>query len=224
MWGLWLTLDCLDDVSVAAGVLICSDTQWALNALKDSGNSAHSVLAPSRARLRGLKGRVCFQWVPAHCGLPGNERVDEEARKVANLALADGMQKRGRISFEVVKDLIRSQVKDGLPNHAHTLQVYSDGPFRRLQGSSRREEVLLAQLRGERSLLLEETRKRDQGADSMYPHFGEEDLEHILTACPELESPRRRNFVHVPLRLGAMSIDQAETARYFQEVFNWDLP
>jgi hypothetical protein len=60
MWGLWLALDCLDDEAVAAGVLICSDSQWALNALKESVHSAHSVLAPLRARQRGLKGRVCF--------------------------------------------------------------------------------------------------------------------------------------------------------------------
>jgi hypothetical protein len=60
----------------------------------------------------------------------------------------------------VVKSLIWSQVKDGLPNHARTLQVYGDSPFRHLQGASRREEVLLAQLRCSRSLLLGETRKR----------------------------------------------------------------
>jgi hypothetical protein len=60
MWGLWLALDCLDDEAVAAVVLICSDSQWALNALKESGHSAHSHLAPLWARLRGLKGRVCL--------------------------------------------------------------------------------------------------------------------------------------------------------------------
>jgi hypothetical protein len=38
MWELWLALDCLDDEAVAAGVLICSDSQWALNALKESGH------------------------------------------------------------------------------------------------------------------------------------------------------------------------------------------
>jgi hypothetical protein len=39
--------------------------------------------------------------------------------------------------------------------------------------------------------------KRVQGADSTRPHCGEEeeDLEHVLRACPKLESPRRRNFV-----------------------------
>jgi hypothetical protein len=35
MWGLWLALDCLDNKTVAAGVLICSDSHWALNALKE---------------------------------------------------------------------------------------------------------------------------------------------------------------------------------------------
>jgi hypothetical protein len=65
------------------------------------------------------------------CGLLGNERVDEEARKAADLGPADGAQ-RGRISFEVVKRPIRSQVKDGWPNHARTLRVYGDGLFRPL--------------------------------------------------------------------------------------------
>ena len=114
-----------------------------------------------------------------------------------------------------------SQVKDGPSNHARTLRVYGDGPFRPLQGASRREEVLLAQLRGGRSLLLGETRKRIQGTDSTCPRCGEEeeDLEHVLRACPELESPRRRNFVQVPPPLSAMSTDQVEVARFFREVF-----
>jgi hypothetical protein len=49
-------------------------------------------------------------------------------------------------------------------------------------------------------------------------------LEHILRMCPELESPRRRNFVQVPPLLLAMSTDQVEVARFFREVFDWDHP
>jgi hypothetical protein len=96
--------------------------------------------------------------------------------------------------------LIRSQVKDGPPSHACKSQVYGDGPFRRLQGASRRKEVLLAQLRGGCSLLLGETRKIVQETDSRCPHCGEEDLEHVLWTCPKLESPRRKNFAQVPCR------------------------
>jgi hypothetical protein len=42
-------------------------------------------------------------------------------------------------------------------------------------------------------------------------------LEHILRACPELESPRRRNCVQVSPPLSAMSMDQVEMARYFRK-------
>jgi ribonuclease HI len=188
MWGLWLAFDCLDDEAVAAGVLICSDSQWALNAVTESGHSSHSILAPLWACLRGLRGHVCFQWVPAHWGLLGNERADGEGRKAPGLGPADGVQ-RGRISFEVVKRLIWSQVMDGPPSHAPTSQVYGDGPFRPLQDASRREKVLLAQFRGVRSLLLGKTQKRVLGTDSTCPRCGEEeDLEHVRRACPKLEN------------------------------------
>jgi hypothetical protein len=45
-----------------------------------------------------------------------------------------------------------------------------------------------------------------------------------LGACPGLESPRRRNFVQVPLPLSVMSTDQVEVARFFREVFEWNPP
>jgi hypothetical protein len=124
--------------------------------------------------------------------------VDEEARRVAGLGPDDGAQ-RGRVSFDVVKGFIQNQVKDGPPSHVRTSRVYNDGSFRLLQGTSRRKEVLLAQLRGGRSLLLGETRKRVQETDPTCRRCGEEEnLEHVLRVCPELESPRRKNFVQVP--------------------------
>jgi hypothetical protein len=52
----------------------------------------------------------------------------------------------------------------------------------------------------------------------------EEDLEHILRAWPELDSPRRRNFVQVPPPLLVMSTDQVEVAWFFREVFEWEPP
>jgi hypothetical protein len=65
-----------------------------------------------------------------------NKRADEEARKAAGLVPDDGAQ-RERISFEVVKSLVWSQVKHRPPSHARTSWVYGDGLFRRLQGASR---------------------------------------------------------------------------------------
>jgi hypothetical protein len=74
MWGLWLALDCLDDEAVAARVLISSDTHWALNALKESGQSAHSILVHLQARLRGLKGFCLLQMGP--CSLQPSRKQE----------------------------------------------------------------------------------------------------------------------------------------------------
>jgi hypothetical protein len=86
----------------------------------------HSYLG---ARLRGLQGRVCFQWVPALRGLFGNKRADEE--KAAGFG-PDDRVKRRRISFEVVMGLIWKQVKDGPPNLWHTVLALCT--FREHQG------------------------------------------------------------------------------------------
>jgi hypothetical protein len=82
--------------------------------------------------------------------------------------------------------------------------VYGDGPFRCLQGALRREEVLIAQLRGGRSLLPGETRKSVQVMDSMSPRCGEEeeDLGHVLRVCLELESSGEGTLCSSPAALG----------------------
>jgi hypothetical protein len=67
--------------------------------------------------------------------------------------------------------LIRKQFKDALPKHMRTCQVYCDG-FRRLQGTSNREDNLIAQLMGGRSLLLGENRKRVLGMEATCPQCG----------------------------------------------------
>jgi hypothetical protein len=61
--------------------------------------------------------------------------------------------------------------------------------------------------------------------DSACQHCGEEEetLEHVLQRCPNLESPRKKNFVQVLLPDSVMTTDQADVARYFWEVFVLDL-
>jgi hypothetical protein len=81
-------------------------------------------------------------------------------------------------------------------------------------------------VRGGRSLLLGETRKRVQGTDSTCPHCGEveEDLEHVLRMCWNWRAQGEKKFVQVPLPLSVMMTDQAGAVRYFPEVLDRDLP
>ena len=68
-------------------VVVCTDSMAALAQLW-SGPAAQRapVAAAIWELLRPLAGRgqpVYMQWVPAHCGLPGNERADALAREAS---------------------------------------------------------------------------------------------------------------------------------------------
>jgi hypothetical protein len=99
------------------------------------------------------------------------------------------------------------------------------GVYRGLEGASRREEVLLAQLTCAHvwSLCLTAgNTKRDSGADSMFRRCGEvkETLEPAVQRCQNWDSPRRRNFGKALPPLLVLTTDQLAAARYFQEVFD----
>ncbi|XP_043199156.1 uncharacterized protein LOC122368902 [Amphibalanus amphitrite] len=71
-------------------VVICTDSQSALAALREGPAAQHSPLGGAIWRaLRGLTAgdrQVHLQWVPSHCGLEGNERADSIAKEASNLA------------------------------------------------------------------------------------------------------------------------------------------
>ncbi|XP_043219375.1 uncharacterized protein LOC122380354 [Amphibalanus amphitrite] len=71
-------------------VIICTDSQSALAALREGPAAQHSPLGGAIWRaLRGLTAgdrQVHLQWVPSHCGLEGNERADSIAKEASNLA------------------------------------------------------------------------------------------------------------------------------------------
>lgn len=76
--------------SLTAGpVVVCLDSQAALTMLS-GGASAQVAELGARiwttiCTLRGRGHRLHIQWVPAHCGLPGNERADQLAKEASAL-------------------------------------------------------------------------------------------------------------------------------------------
>ncbi|XP_043215485.1 uncharacterized protein LOC122378438 [Amphibalanus amphitrite] len=71
-------------------VVICTDSQSALAALREGPAAQHSPLGGAIWRaLRGLTAggrQIHLQWVPSHCGLERNERADSIAKEASNLA------------------------------------------------------------------------------------------------------------------------------------------
>lgn len=66
----------------SANVDICSDSKAALMALKDR-NSTNPLVNQIHNGLTKLAKIPKFYWVKAHCGIIGNELVDEEAKQAA---------------------------------------------------------------------------------------------------------------------------------------------
>ena len=64
-------------------ILVCTDSQSALSALREGDVKGHTILVRLYRLLHVSPHDFVFQWVPGHCGLPGNERADEEAGKAA---------------------------------------------------------------------------------------------------------------------------------------------
>ena len=74
-------------------IVICTDSQSALAALREGPSAQSSSLGASIWRLLaalGSGGRaVHLQWIPSHCGIPGNEAADALARDASTLPQDD---------------------------------------------------------------------------------------------------------------------------------------
>jgi hypothetical protein len=100
------------------------------------------------------------------------------------------------------------------------LQVYGDGPFRRLQGASRRKEVLGV-------VAPYYLGKPEKGpTDGLYVAtlWGRGGLRARPEGVPGVGKPQEKELCAGLLPLSIMTTDQVDAARYFREVFDWDLP
>lgn len=62
--------------------VILSDSKSALQALLNKQNNSQRILE-CKSLLKVLVHRISFQWIPAHCGILGNEKADALAKKGA---------------------------------------------------------------------------------------------------------------------------------------------
>ena len=65
--------------NIKPNVVILTD---ALSVLEALGNPKKTDLNPLREMIARLipQTKVVFQWIPAHCGIPGNETADKLAK------------------------------------------------------------------------------------------------------------------------------------------------
>ena len=128
-----------------------------------------------RRKLRNfsLDHRVAMQWVPAHCGIPGNEAADRLAKQGANVD-----QHEREVTYGEKKNLIKALFRPELKKDAlHSLERSRQTTILRLRTGHCRLKAHL-----NRKLHMVDSPNCACGAD--------ETPEHVLQVCPKYNSQR----------------------------------
>ena len=139
--------------------------------------------------------KVTLQWIPAHTGIPGNERADELAKKGANLP-----QFEPPVAYSTCCQMIRSNLKEewlnkwatgttGRSMYAHMAKPQSNDPINKLK---RKDQSLIFQLRSKHAPLNQHLNRIGVKESAACPLCGHpnETVKHHLFDCRRLTDLR----------------------------------
>ena len=169
-------------------VAICTDSQSLVKAL--SGPSRNSQRL--RDLLEECPCEIHLQWVPSHCGIPGNELADQAAKTATNLP-----GPRPATSLAATKCLLWRAIQDPPTAHTRTNQTYISPLSSHEKSLPREDGVLLAQLRSGHCMRLAAYRnivRPEEDPTCPHCHLAPQTVEHWLLDCPALRGTRQRVF------------------------------
>lgn len=190
-------------------ITIFTDSKSAVDALSNRNCESSPVILQILNEIENHSAagtRVCFTWIPSHCGIPGNEFVDTLANQgrtaPSNGHLHNAISTEEKIAAHRrnLSTSIIAKLKSDQFNCA-VLARSSLGPFPWLLHPSRRIQTALIHLRSGHNRLNYHMSKIDINISPNCPHDCEADEtpDHVLTECPEYEpfrGPLRRFFLH----------------------------
>ena len=177
-------------------VVIYSDSMSCLQAIEgeDTNNPLICQIMNLLWALRDKGTCVRFCWVPSHCGIEGNEIVDQLAKET----LDHDIDPLTTVHFADLKPLVNSyiqqevQIKWDVSIHGRDLYLLKPtlGPPKRFRHLTRAEEVVITRLR------IGHTKATKSHILSLGPptachHCGQTlTIEHILLECTVLQQSR----------------------------------
>ena len=102
--------------------VVLSDSKAALLAIVSNNTLTQDILDCRNylKSLESLEKVIVFQWVPAHCGIPGNEMADSLAKKGASIKQKFSRPLPFCTAKSLVKTAIRAQAQKDLSNRTST--------------------------------------------------------------------------------------------------------
>ncbi|XP_040076693.1 uncharacterized protein LOC120848741 [Ixodes scapularis] len=161
--------------------LLLSDSQAALSQLYGLEGACPLAreIAGEALLLGGLGHRLAFQWVPSHCGIPGNERADALADRVHDAA---EFRTSDVGPFADAKLLI---AREAAANHPDERYAAGDRPAKPPRGTGRPAAAVVHRIRTGCALTPARMHLLRNEADPECPTCGEwSDLDHHLLSCP----------------------------------------
>ena len=183
----------LDQLQLYTGAVIFSDSLSGLTAMKNATNDnfVHEILI-TLSHLRQKHITVNFEWIPAHCGLQNNEKVDYFAK----LGLSNRIEIHNKTSFSSEKSKVLQKTNEEWQQRWQKTeyplkQIQPTVPSNFSSSLTRNEEKIIHRLRTGVMGLNEDLHKiglHDNGYCNECSDL--ETVQHFLISCPKYIIPR----------------------------------